>query len=325
MENEIKKQLDAYEIKLTSNKILNAYYAQEKKVERKKFPFFKILIPTFAFASLVLVTIPLLNRKPSSTNVPSSYEDQTAFSIFSAVNLLENKQDAKLKLKKARITENEFNDVVTTFDTSYELISSLLNKSEQELYSVEIKTFENDNLYNGKYNQYAYLLNLEIDNIAYKFYTNMSFEEDEEEEETSFIGELYLDSETIYRCEIEIEKELNEKEIELKVFYDNNYYLSIEHEVENKEIEYTYSLVNGDKIELKQSLSFENIKDKKTKCEFEVVSNNKYFQYKKIHLINENVLDVSYKYLDTNSKFTLEVIENEHIYTDEKNNFKKIL
>ncbi len=343
IESEIKKSLENYEIKTSSQQILNAFSLKSETVEKKPRFSFKKLIPvlTFSCAAVCMfaIVIPFIKNSETQQSINSSLNDsqvinvpfnpnykqeQTAFSIFSAVNFM-NHMEIASPLAKQKISQDDFKEVAQSFDNSFDVINSLFQ--EQDTYQNEIfNLFETP--YVGKYGSYNYLMNLTFDQNTYNFYTEMSFEEEHEDDEietnTEFKGELIIDENTSYKIVMTIEEELDEKEIETTIYLDDNSLVNIEQEVvDNDEKKYSYTFKKNKKTVYEENLKFNRKHGKKQKCSLEIKNNNeKRIEYKEI-TPNGNNLNAKYVYKQQyNGEFDLEVNDKNHTYIDKETNLK---
>lgn len=144
----------------------------------------------------------------------------------------------------------------------------------------------------GKY-QYRMIIS------QYTFLTNMSFEEDDDEQETKFEGEIVNES-------------------------SSNYYVEIEQEHENNEVEYQYSIYefDNDKPTYKENISIENKKDKISSCEIEVEKLGKEYKFEKIHYVGE-ILYCDYEMEDFSGTLILEYLNDGRQYKDQETQITK--
>lgn len=337
IESEIKQSLESYKIKTSSQQILNAFSLKDRKEEKKSRFSFKKLIPVLTFScaavALIAVATPIINsfKTQQSTsgfktdNIPFNpnyKQEQTAFSIFSAVNFM-NHLEIVSPIAKQKINQEDFKDVAQSFDHSFEVINSLFQ--EQDTYQNEIFTLESP--YVGKHGSYNYLMNLTFEQNTYNFYSEMSFEEEREDDEieinTEFKGELIIDENTSYKTIMVIEEEMNEKEVETTIYLDDSNLINIEQEVVGDEKEYSYTFIQNNKVIYEENLKFNRRHGKKQKCSLEIKNNKKKIEYKDI-IPNGNNMIAKYVYKQYNGEFDLLINDGNHTYIDRETNLEII-
>lgn len=330
IEKDIKNAASSYSIKLSSDDILQAYEKRQlEKKEKRVFHFPKL---KFAFGSLACVAVVLAiaipsimnnNKTPSKPviitpqeNVKWGTRSQTAFQIFTGLNLISSDSTSNWLLKKRTIDDSSFNDLVITYDKSVDTLNLLFQDGLDKENKIEKGSFEGEK---GKY-QYRMIIS------QYTFLTNMSFEEDDDEQETKFEGEIVNESSSNYY--VEIEKETNpldnEEEIEMKIHITDNYRIEIEQEHENNEVEYQYSIYefDNDKPTYKENILIENKKDKISSCEIEVEKLGKEYKFEKIHCVGE-ILYCDYKMEDFSGTLILEYLNDGRQYKDQETQITK--
>lgn len=322
IKNELKKSLSDYEIKTQSQDIINAYNSRTFIVKEKSKKFLKPLI-AFSFCTVILCAIiPLINITNHSslnnlTTIKRSKEEQTAFSLFSAISFIDNPN--LNKKSKKNFTNDDFKTVVTAFDNSYDIVLNVLN--DNRLYETKIENEEYSSNINS--NRYSYKLTLKYEENTYSFYTNLSFNEEYEdgileETETEFFGELEVEG-SYYETYISLEEEVDgEKEVEMEIKLNEYKTIKIEQEIEKDEIEYQYKIVENDETIYEENLKFNRMKN--NQCSMEIKDDKKEFSFDNI-CFKDKYLQAKYHYNDFKGSFTLEDEESK-IYKDEKNNFE---
>ena len=362
-DNDIKNKLDQslsnYEIKTTSNDILNGYYSslEEEKAPKHHFGFLKFALPTLVLAGTItgLVLIPSIHTGIDPTpTVPllNSKKNQTAFSIFSGMNIISNLDSSSsihgLTLKRAFLdnvltiededdeedkdnendeVENEdsenhkeeivqisFEQMMNTFDPCVDVITSLLETS----INVESTLLEGE--FVGQYGTYPYKLEV----YDYVLYTNISLDEedDEDETETTYLGEVVMSDSLSYKVEMNIEEEIDdgekEQEINTKIIYSDSSYLKIEQENELDERSYKYTLYEDEKKVYQEKISFEDEQEKNDFIDVRVLKDGIIYNYEDISK-NENGLKGNY-FLDEDdgnvSTFQMQEEATKRIYTN---------
>ena len=355
-DNDIKKMMDEsvskYEIKTTSNDILNAYYfSNEAKEEPKKkshFTFLKFALPTLAMSLAVAAIVMIPPHFASDDKFPetnNTKQNQTAFSLFSGMSILnglEGGQDStpialkRMKKLASTIEDDEddelddldeekndenipsmsFENMMITFDPSVEVINSLLETS----INVESRITKGE--FQGKYATYPYKLEV----FNYTLYTNITLDEDDEDEderETTYLGEVFTDETVSYKVELNIEEEPSdhEKEIEMKIIYDETSYLKIEQEIELDERSYKYTMYENGNKTYRQKISFEDDKEKNDSIDVEILDNGKTYIYENIISLESGLKGDYYLEENEDNKNTFEMVEEEtkRIYTNNLN------
>ena len=326
VEKDIKNAASSYSIKLSADDILQAY--EKRQVEKKEkrvfhFPTFKFAFGSLACAAIVAIGIIIPNainnnnsNNPNTPiiinpqeNVKWGTRSQTAFQIFTGLNLISSDNSSTRLLKKRAIDDSSFNDLVITYDKSVDTLNLLFQDGLDKENKIEKGSFEGEK---GKY-QYRMIIS------QYTFLTNMSFEEDDDEQETKFEGEIVNESSSNYYVEIEkeIDVEDNEEEIEMKIHITDSYRIEIEQEHENNEVEYQYSIYEFDKLTYEEKISIENKKDKIDSCEIEIKKLEKDYKFEKIHYEGNN-LYCNYEMDDFGGILILEELDDGRLYIDQE-------
>ena len=337
LKDKLEQSINSYQIKTTAHQIMETYQQSQEEIKKPTYSY-KRTFGILGFAALALAVIIIIpnfipnestsNDESHNISVPvtekfasiisnRSKKGQTAFSLFSAVNVMS-------EIDLGSQTKAKFMSKMTThFDKSYDLVEMLFDESNS--YEVKIETL--DSLYEG---QFQYKLTLQFDNNDYLFYSNMSFEEDDDEIETNLMGKLVI-GENSYNTSINIEQEDDEQEIEFEVELDDNKILKIEQESEQEEIEYEYKfceLENSiEKTYYEKKLKM-NLKSKNAPhCSLKIKSTSPDFEAEFSNIVfNENkVMTVEYSYNNSRGKFIVEQKDEGHRYYDQDNNFEKIL
>ena len=346
-DNDIKKKLDEslsnYQIKTTSHDILEGYYNQEEKVvSKKRFPFFKVAIPTLAIALscvIAFVAIPHGGDTPTPPTPPhptpkyNSRQNQTAFSLFSGMNIVSSLEPSvNVDLKKMmnhskrfeddeddkKIDEVSFNQVVDAFDPCVEVFDTLFENS------INVESTLTKGEFKGQFATYPY--KLEVD--SYVLYTNITLEEeDDDEKETSYLGEIVISESLSYKVELNLEEEVenqeSEQEIEMKIIYDQGNYLLIEQETEVNERSYTYSLFENQVLAYHQEISFEDDKDKNDSIDAEIIKGGIAYSFDNI-VRSKAFISASYQVSSSEQEGTFQMEEKENIRSYLSNSGEKI-
>ncbi len=325
LKDELTNSLNEYTIKTQAQDIIDEYHLHslEKKTKSNHRWIYglvsglavAVLIFTFVFPHLMSSVV----EDPFTTVLTDrSRKNQTAFSLFSAINIIDEMNDGTPKKLKRKIDKSEFDLLTDQFDKSYPLVDSLFDN--QNTYDAEIIPLNND--YTGKYGTYHYQMDLVIENVHYEFYSNMSFEdEDDDEIETEFYGELVIGN-LSYKTTINIEREDDEQEVEMEIQFSEQKVLSIEQENELDEIEYEYLLKQDDEVLYEKKLKVKHTKVE-PKCSLSIKTTSYFINYTDIKIESNGNFVVSYKYLDSEGKFKIEISSNGRRYIDETNNFEK--
>lgn len=326
IEKDIKNASSTYDIKLSANEILQAYEKRQMEKSPKRvfhFPKFKFAFGTLACAAVVLlaVLIPTLMNNQSAIidpqeNVRWGTRSQTAFQLYTGLNLVSNDKPMMKLLKRSAIDDASFDDLVVTYDKSVDTLNLLFQDGLDKENTIEKGHYE------GQYGKYQYRMTIS----EYIFLNNMSFEEDDEEKETEFVGEIINQSGPNYYVEIKKEQDTvdGEEEIEMTIHFSENYRIEIEQEHEANEIDYQYSIYEFDRIVYEENISIENSKDKISICDIEIVKNQNEYSFGNIHYEGK-ILLCEYKMENFEGTLSLEYLENSRQYKDQETQKIKII
>ena len=277
IEREIKENIMKYEIKTTSNDILN-------KMKKKKFSFkLPIIISTsFALACSVLlvVLIPsIFNNKPLFIeNTSNKLNDRSLLSSLSLQmnigEIFNNNSSSNIRKAKKDITNDDFIYCVDKIENIIPIYEDFLTNKDgikyifkEEKFSYQNNVYKyqlitdnsvlylNNDLTNNK-NKIKENILLLLDNQYY--FGEIEFKYEQEEIETEII---YYNNE--YKYVIQKDYEQEEYGIEYGAYLNDEriYKYSIELEYEEDELEFSYSKkTNDDKLEI-EILSYDNNKE----------------------------------------------------------------
>ena len=326
IEKDIKNASSSYSIKLSADDILQAYEKRRLEKQEKKrfrFPVFKFTLGALACASVIALSIVIpgmLNHQPAvvnpQDNVKWGTRSQTAFQIYTGLNLVSDDNSSLKLIRRAKINDTAFTDLVTTYDKSVNTLNVLFQDGLDKENTIEKGEYE------GQYGKYQYRMTIS----QYIFLNNMSFEADDEEKETSFIGEIINESGSNYYVEVKQEQDTEdqEEEIEMSIHITENYRIEIEQEHEQNEIEYKYSIYEFNKLTYEENISIENKKDKISSCDIEIIKAQQDYVFQNIHYDNQ-ILYCAYEFEDFSGELSLEYQENQRIYKDKETQKIKII
>lgn len=277
IEREIKENIMKYEIKTTSNDILN-------KMKKKKFSFkLPIIISTsFALACSVLLVVLIptfVNNKPLFIeNTSNKLNDRSLLSSLSLQmnigEIFNNNSSSNIRKAKKDITNDDFIYCVDKIENIIPIYEDFLTNKDgikyifkEEKFSYQNNVYKyqlitdnsvlylNNDLTNNK-NKIKENILLLLDNQYY--FGEIEFKYEQEEIETEII---YYNNE--YKYVIQKDYEQEEYGIEYGAYLNDEriYKYSIELEYEEDELEFSYSKkTNDDKLEI-EILSYDNNKE----------------------------------------------------------------
>ena len=313
IEREIKENIMKYEIKTTSNDILN-------KMKKKKFSFkLPIIISTsFALACSVLlvVLIPsIVNSKPLFIeNTSNKLNDRSLLSSLSLQmnigEIFNNNSSSNIRKAKNDITNDDFIYCVDKIENIIPIYEDFLTNKDgikyifkEEKFSYQNNAYKyqlitdnsvlylNNDLTNNK-NKIKENILLLLDNQYY--FGEIEFKYEQEEIETEII---YYNNE--YKYVIQKDYEQEEYGIEYGAYLNDEriYKYSIELEYEEDELEFSYSKkTNDDKLEI-EILSYDNNKEinfeEKTKTKELTIENIRFEKdnEKRIYIYNDKKIE----------------------------------
>ena len=288
------KEIKEYNIKVNSNSILSVY--NRKKHKRKTLGF--ILTPALAILGCIILffTIMLNTDKPIEQiqvdNVKLNFEVESLVSIISH-------EKANLNLSST-ITDEDYLNAIDDFKPFEDIIYQKYNKI------IPQSEFEYGD-FNGIFNNYK----LKIFSSSYEMLVNYNNINDEESE---FQGEIKIGSD-IYQINGSSEKEIDEVELEIKIYISADEYYCISEEYENDEYSYHFKIKNKNDYSYKLEIEEDEIKLKINK-------NKDSFEYE-IVVLNDTKWEISYKNSKIKLEFMMIILENgkkSYIYTNKSSN-----
>lgn len=233
-----------------------------------------------------MLTLGLLAGCSNKLDLPlgiSTTEEVYGFQAITAVNLLSSPSSKVAYSPKKSANTEQFNDILYY----YEFAENFLNETSPIKFTK--KSSDNEN-----YQILYEIITTDLDgnkNEYFMYYNETLLKDDDfDEKEYSIKGEIIFNNES-YMLFGEKESEYNEEEISLTVKINDNHFVTVEQEKENREIEYQYTISKD-----RQTTSFS--------------------------------LEIEEKRSGTEIKFTKEINdhENEFIYKiiEDKSNYKKI-
>lgn len=351
-EEKLKENISNYEIKTSSEDILKAYKASNKKTSRikskkKLFITLSSLFTSGILTEALLLTLLYINKDEENIS-DSNYicypalptkdylnlltsKDQNLVG-FELSSLLNNNYDSSsinnlnnIRLLNSNnytsisIDQNYFIKVVNNFDLAADSIKSLYDStSNYSLLASEVSFSYNNEIFNIKTDIYN------NNNIIYSLYINQTSYQIKNNKETwIYSGYInYFDSYYPFTLSKEIKN--NELEIESKIVFDD-YIAIVSKEIENDESEYEFEYMdlNNNPIynyEIESNLNKDpgveiSIEDYKTNLEYEYITT----------IINNNKYSILLddEDNDINFTFTLEFLTNKVYSKEGLNNIYK--
>lgn len=343
LEDKIQKSVGTYEIKTSAQSVLNAYAEKNPKPvpanRHKRFPWKPVVswstVLAGAIVLAVVLPVTLVRTSVSSSVLPviitpqeglkGGTRSQTAFQLSSGLNILAANGSDHLKSRlNATERASGFSAVVDAFDNS-------LDHLEAFLYSkIEVDNLIYQGRFAGQYGTYDYQMIFEVDGQKTVFYTDMSFEEDDDETEKTYKGEIIVDDADNYKVKIvdEYDAEDDEREIETTIT-GAMFQLEIAQESEATEKEYSYLLkVDGRKY-YEEKFDFEKSDKEKDDenddppsestagFEVEIFKDGRSFIYESLTV---NSKSYRLKYESPELEGVMEILKETNVrrYTDEK-------
>lgn len=323
---DIKEASEKYEIKTTSQDILRAYAERQEQPKKKKrgFPLFPSLALVGACcccAVFALFAFPALTRPDENPkvihpqeNVRGGTRSQTAFQIFSSLNLAENFSASSAKMRRAyRIGESDFREICETFDTSYSTLNQLLTDG------IDVQNQIEEGHFTGNYGNYKYRMTIYASDREYSFLNDVSFEEEDDDEiEVEYKGEIYFGKDDSWKVSLHREQETDddEMEIEMEIDLSDERKIVIEQEIENDQREYVYSCYRNGERFYEEKIAIEKESDSVSECEMEIRKNDREYQFGNIVKEADGSVVSSYQHLDFEGTLCLNVDEKNRVYTD---------
>lgn len=204
----------------------------------------------------------------------------------------------------SRPTKLEFGEIVDIYDRGYKVYDSLFNfNSEYSFNFIE-------GSYAGKYKEiYKYKASL---NENTYFLADIDFEDDLKTL-TSFKGEVVYSEASVFKVEGEVELDGTEYENQLKIYKDDDSFISIELVNEGNKQTYQYSVIENGKEEYFIEILLRK-KNNKTEVVTDIVVDKKSYNFKSRFI--DYKYDVDYRYLKFNGRFQMEIIDSNRIYSD---------
>lgn len=294
IEDEIREEINNYEIKTTSRMILDRAKPRKKLFKNP----FVWLVPAFCTALIVIALI--LSINVVDNNSTTTYKEKTdllngdiksqlSCEILYAGALYEDNKGNNVM--NSTITEDEFSIIVNNIDNVYPLFDAL----DDKVSNFELKYKELSFKYDNVTYKYEYIIG------NYKFYSKNEIIPDEDDDEIEFEEKvLFKFDEEYYQGEIDLEIEDDESELSI-TYYQGNNTIKIQCEREDDEISYKYTLSSNNKKSYEKKLTIEDDDDELTfKYQYKmndleekviIVNKNDYY---KINYLYEND-DVKYE------------------------------
>lgn len=303
-----------YEIKTTSNQILNAYVSQqdEHEMKTKKAAWWKwtaALTTACSFAAIAYFTI-LPNTPANVHEIQDDQNNRVAYQLLSGIELSDffHEQEAPKQRKNQRpATEDEFVKIVDVYDKANDMVRSAY-LSKQYL---QKKVYEGS--FEGKFKE-SYPYKMEItgaETMTFYYDGKIEKDNDDDEIEMTIHGEIHQNQE-IYRVVAETENSIEENEYEISIFFDENHYVVIEQEQEQTEFEYLYTLYENQRITYE--IEFANEEGEQT---LDIKENGNSFEFQIEHSNPSEDL-ISYHMSEAEGMMTIQYENGNKIYTEKE-------
>ena len=342
IEKSILTEIDSYEIKTTSNSILNAYYNKKdskvKKTKNKGLFITAGLTASLACVLTIAIVVPIVsNSHNSSISIPTPVvinpqqgvtggtRSQTAFQLVSGIELISIENTPNYNRLQALGKKGydddypsqgkvSFEDVVNVFDNSYDTLNAFLTGN------IETTNVIEQGVFIGQYNHYEYKMTITHGNSNLVFYNNMRFRDNHfknDEVKTEYTGEILIDGEDNYKVMIveEYDEEENEYEIEMKIQQDKNFTLTIEQETDNGEKQYEYSFRDKKGNSFTEKFNFEEHKDS-NELSVQIIKNGRFYFFESIQISGYSLAFDYRSEFNVRGNMGLNVINNIRTYTD---------
>lgn len=340
IENNIFNELDDYDIKTTSNSILNAYYQKKetakKKTKNKGLYITAGLTASLACALTIAIVVPIVsngNGNNSSISIPTPVvinpqqgvtggtRSQTAFQLISGIELIslenttQNVQIMNRPHDDFMPGKASFQDVVDVFDGSYDTLNAFLTGN------IETTNIIEQGIFIGQYETYEYNMSITHGDTNITFYNNMKFKESHhkvDETKTEYRGEILVDNQDNYRVIIteEYDESENESEIEMQISQKNNFTLNITQETDNGEKQYEYSFRDRKGNSFTEKFNFEEHKDS-NELSIQIIKNGKFYFFESIDGFDDYTFTFDYRSeFNVKGNMGLIVSNNTRTYVD---------
>lgn len=331
--SDLKEASEKYEIRTTSQDILNTYYRRQEQPKKHKKSPWRVLLPLCASccacAVSMMIVMNALSRPSNQPKVIHPQEDvrggtrsQTAFQIFSSLDLVENFSSPVKMLRSYQITDSYFKEVCQTFDASYSTLNQLLTDG------IDVENQIEEGHFRGNHGNYKYRMTIYNSDREYCFLNDISFEdEDDDEIEVEYKGEIYFGKDDSWNVTLHREQETDddETEIEMEIELSDERKIIIEQEIENDQREYVYSCYRREELLYEEKIAIEKGKDRFSKCEMEILKNDREYQFKNVTKEEDETVVSSYHYLDFKGTLSLVIEEDSRVYTDSDTGIEIIL
>ncbi len=311
-ETTMKEMMDQYEIKTTSKQVLEAYEAKQEEQRKPVSSWWKwgsMIAAGCAFAcAITLAFLPPKGEQSQGnfTMIQDDGNNHVAYQLLSGMELSDffapSERKVHRKLRQAA-SSDEFTRIVDVYDKASDMVKSTYLSKQNLQKTVYEGTFD------GKYkDDYSYQMTFTgLEEI--QFYYDGKIEKEEDETETTIHGEIHRGND-IYRVIAEMEKEVEESEYEISIYFDETHSVVIEQEAEQNEWEYLYSLYENNR--LVYEVEFSNEEGEQT---LEIRENTDSFDFQIEHQTSSKEV-ISYQYLDAEGTMTLTYEERQKIYEE---------
>jgi hypothetical protein len=304
------KQIKEHEITLTSSAILNEYQKSKKPLPLFSFrKFLYIGVPCCLVAAIVIpLAVINANKKPVTppiaTLIDTKEGSRLTNAVVSSLYLLDAPSSlaSSSLLRKKSITQDEFSQVVSTYEYADNLVSLQLNSSLESYQKVE------DCSYTGKYGTYTSLITIKGEKTI-QYYLNYS----KDEKDVLFKGEVVYNNLT-YLIQGKNKLEGDESEYEYTASLDEANYMTIEEEKDVDEYSYEYKVVKGGKEAY--ALSYQ--KEEEVELNFLTSASEYTFAID----YSASIWKIAYQTEDYEGTMTLERKDGQRIYTDSETQLK---
>lgn len=306
LKEKLTKEANNYEIKLTSNDILDNYHKKEETNKSKKFNF-ATLIPVFAGCFICIISATLIAQNTEENN--NLFADTISLEVSSSLSLLKAYNTTSINgLRKSNINEDEFIEICNDFMDNYSVVDKSLSYKNNDKNKIEEGTFDVDN------KTYTYKISLSNDNYLYY---SAKTQDDNKEYKEKYEGVLVFEDE-IY--EVDGKRSLNsiskEDEIDLTIKIDDVTTLQIQQESERSEFSYSYEIIKNNVSIYELEIDFEN-----DEIEMESYKDNVEYEYQINYKNNKYI--VSYERQENDNEiegvFYLSIEDNQYIFEDKEN------
>lgn len=306
MFDKLKQEANSYEIKTSSNQILNKYHDTNKNTNPSKKVNYIALIPAL-LACFVSVGVIISNINKTNTII-NSEDDIISLEISSGISLVKAKTNNVRQLKQAKLEQNEFNKICDDFMDSYTILEQSVSYKNNNVAKAEKGEFVVDGI--------TYTSKVSIDENSTLYYLSNEYT-DKKEYKEKYEGILIIDN---VSYEVDGKRSLNTKnnedEIDLTIYVDENTHINIEQESERSEFSYSYSIVEYGKTTYEIEIDFE-----KDEIEMECYKENVEYEYSIVSKKNYYLVDyeISKGENELEGSFRLTIVESKYTFQDKKN------